>query len=41
MTPRTHHRLEVAAVFGVFAVGALVLLLCVIGIATTAGYVPQ
>lgn len=40
MTPEAHHRLEVAAVVGVFTVALAVLLLVIIGIATSAGYVP-
>jgi hypothetical protein len=41
MTPKAHHRLEVAAVIGVFSVAVCVLLLVVIGIMSASGYVPQ
>lgn len=41
MTPKAHHRLELAAVIGVFTVALAVLLLVVIGILSTIGWHPQ
>lgn len=41
MTPKTHHRLERAAVVGIFAIAIAVTFFVVIGIATASGYVPQ
>ena len=41
MSPAGHRRLERVAVVGIFAVAAAVTLLVVVGIMTSAGYVPQ